>query len=80
MLYVQVVDSSGKMHRAYEMFYISVVAARLNAGLTQEELAKELKTSKSKIVRVEKGETKYTIDQMKKLSNLSGIHLDFLCP
>ncbi len=56
--------------QGYEQFKIGVVLrqAREEAGLTQEELARRLKTKKTAISRIEK-ETDKLADDIKKRSN-----------
>lgn len=54
---------------------ISLAAARVNAGMTQEEVAKEMQVSKNKIVDWEKGKREPTISQGRRLSELFGIPL-----
>lgn len=57
---------------------ISLEAARVNAGLTQKELAKELGISNVTVVNWEKGVTEPTLSQLRKISQLSGIPMDFI--
>ncbi len=57
---------------------ITLEAARVNAGLTQKELAEILGVSRTTVVNWEKGNTEPTISQLKKLSELSGIPMDFI--
>lgn len=57
---------------------ISLEAARVNAGLTQKELAEKLGVSNTTIVNWEKGKTEPTYPQLIKISELSGIPLDFI--
>ena len=57
---------------------ISLVAARVNAGLTQKELAEELGISNVTVVNWEKGVTEPTLSQLRKISQLSGIPMDFI--
>lgn len=54
---------------------ISLAAARVNAGLTQEEVAREMRVSKNKIVDWEKGKKEPTISQGRHLSDLYKIPL-----
>lgn len=46
---------------------ISLAAARVNAGMTQEKVAKEMHVSKNTIVNWEKGTSEPTINQGKEL-------------
>lgn len=57
---------------------ISLEAARVNAKLTQKELAEKLGVSNSTIVNWEKGETEPSLSQLRMISELSGIPMDFL--
>ena len=47
---------------------ISLAAARVNAGMTQEKVAKEMHVSKNTIVNWEKGTSEPTINQGKELA------------
>jgi len=49
---------------------ISLAAARVNAGMTQNDVAKILHINKQTLVNWEKGTTQPKIDQAEKLSNL----------
>lgn len=60
------------------MLRISLEAARVNAGLTQKELAEELGISNVTVVNWEKGVTEPTLSQFRKISQLSGIPMDFI--
>lgn len=55
---------------------ISLAAARVNAGLTQEDVAKEMKVSKNTVVNWEKGLSEPTITQGRELSELYKMPLD----
>ena len=55
---------------------ITLAAARVNAGMTQEEVAKEIKVSKNTIVKWEKGVSEPSITQGRELSDLYKIPLD----
>ena len=59
-----------------ETLRITLAAARVNAGLTQEEVAKSIKVSKNTLVSWEKGYSEPTISQGRELSNLYKIPLD----
>ena len=52
---------------------ITLRAARVNAGLTQEEVAKKLRKNKQTIVNWENGKTKLDIGNFNTLCNLYGI-------
>lgn len=57
---------------------ISLEAARVNAKLTQKELAEILGVSNATIVNWEKGNSEPNLTQLRKISELSGIPLDFI--
>lgn len=59
-----------------EKLQISLAAARVNAGLTQEEVARKMKVSKNTLVNWEKGVSEPTITQGRELSSLYKIPLD----
>ena len=59
-----------------ETLQISLAAARVNAGLTQEDVAKEMRISKNTLVNWEKGMSEPTITQGRELSKLYKIPLD----
>lgn len=55
------------------MFKISLTAARINAGLTLDEVAEKLHKSKPTIIAYEKGKTAidvYTFNELCKLYNV----------
>lgn len=58
---------------------ITLKAARINAGLTQKELADRLGISNTTVNNWENGDTEPTLSQLRKLSELSGIPMDFIC-
>ena len=57
---------------------ISLEAVRVNAKMTQKEWAKLLGVSNSTVVNWEKGKTEPTLSQLRKMSELSGIPMDFI--
>lgn len=57
---------------------ISLAAARVNAGLTQEEVARHMHVSKNTVVAWEKGNTEPKISQAKELSRLYEMPLDLI--
>ncbi len=61
-----------------EKLQISLAAARVNAGLTQETASKKMKVSKNTLVNWEKGISEPTITQGRKLSELYNIPLDYI--
>ena len=61
-----------------DKFQISLAAARVNAGLTQEEVAKAMKVGKQTIVSWEKGNSEPKMSQSRELSELYNIPLDYI--
>ena len=59
-------------------FQISLAAARVNAGFTQEEVAKVMKVGKQTIVSWERGNSEPKMSQSRKLSELYKIPLDYI--
>lgn len=59
-------------------FKISLAAARVNAGLTQEDVAKELRVGKQTVVNWEKGKTEPKMSQSRQLSELYGMPLNYI--
>ena len=59
-------------------FQISLKAARVNANMTQEEVAYTLERNKQTIVNWENGITKISITDFKKLADLYQIPLEYL--
>lgn len=57
---------------------ISLEAVRVNAKLTQKEWAKSLGVSNATVVNWEKGNTEPSLSQLRKMSELSGIPMDFI--
>lgn len=57
---------------------ITLKAARVNAGLTQDEVAKEVKKSKNTIVNYENGKSVPDIETGKALATLYGCSVDDL--
>lgn len=57
---------------------ISYAAARVNAKLTQKELADILQVSKTTINNWEQGATQPNITQVRHLSELSGIPMEYI--
>jgi DNA-binding XRE family transcriptional regulator len=55
---------------------ISLAAARVNAGLTQKDVAKKLKISKNTLISWEKGNSEPKASQSYALSELYKIPLD----
>lgn len=59
-------------------FKITMAAARVNAGKTQKQLAKECNVSESTIINWEKGETLPNIKKLPLLEKAYGIPLDYV--
>ena len=57
---------------------ISLAAARVNAGLSQEDVAKALNVRKQTIVSWEKGTSEPKISQALKLSELYHMPIDYI--
>lgn len=59
-----------------EKIQISLAAARVNAGMTQEDVAKEMKVTKQTVINWEKGRTELKPAEFLMMSNLYGIPKD----
>lgn len=59
-----------------EKIQISLAAARVNAGMTQEDVAREMHVSKNTIVNWEKGKTSLSISELEMLSKIYKIPKD----
>lgn len=59
-----------------EKLQITLAAARVNAGLTQDDVAKKLHVSKNTIVSWEKGDTEPEISQAREMSALFDFPLE----
>ena len=57
-------------------FKITLAAARVNAGMTQEDVAKQMHVGKQTVVNWEKGTSEPKISQGIKLSTLYNFPLD----
>ena len=57
---------------------ISLEAVRVNAGYNQKEWAEIFGISNVTVVNWEKGKTEPTLSQLRKMSELSGIPMDFI--
>ena len=57
---------------------ISLEAVRVNAGMTQKEWAKRLGFSNVTVVNWEKGNTEPSLSVLRRMSELSGIPMDFI--
>lgn len=61
-----------------EKLQISLAAARVNAGMTQEDVAKKLHVSNNTVTNWEKGYTTPSISQARELSSLYEMPLEFI--
>ena len=59
-----------------EVIQISLAAARVNAKLTQEEVARKMKIGKRTIINWEKGKTSVGYAPLKVLSEIYNIEMD----
>ena len=59
-------------------FQISLKAARVNANMTQEDVAKVLERNKQTIVNWESGRTEIKYKDLAFLSDMYGIPIEFL--
>ena len=57
---------------------ISLEAVRVNAKKTQKEWAELLGASNTTVVNWEKGNTEPSLSQLRKMSELSGVPMDFI--
>ena len=57
---------------------ITLEAVRVNAKKTQKEWAKLLGVTSATVVNWEKGNTEPTLSHIRKMSELSGIPMDFI--
>ena len=57
---------------------ISLEAVRVNAKMTQKNWAKLIGVSVATVINWEKGNTEPSLSQLKEMSRLSGIPMDFI--
>lgn len=57
---------------------ISLEAVRVNAKMKQKEWAEKIGVSVATVINWEKGNTEPTLSQLRKMSDLSGIPMDFI--
>lgn len=57
---------------------ITLEAVRVNAGFTQKEWATKLGVSNTTVVNWEKGNTEPSLSQLREMSRLSNIPMDFI--
>lgn len=60
------------------MVKIRLAAVRVNAGMTQEEWSEKLGVTKQTVCNWESGKTCPNLTQVKTMSNLSGVPIDFI--
>lgn len=60
------------------MTKISLEAVRVNAKFTQKEWAERLGVSNATVINWEKGNTEPNLSHLRKMSELSGIPMDFI--
>ena len=59
-------------------FNITLAAARVNAQLTQAELAEMLNVAVTTIINWESGKTEPSMSQLAKMSDIFGIPMDYI--
>ena len=59
-----------------DLLQISLAAARVNAGLTQDEAAKAVHVTKQTLVNWELGRTEPTVSKFRELSDVYGIPVE----
>ena len=57
---------------------ITLAAARVNSGLNQSEFAREMGVSLATVTNWEKGRTEPDATQLRRISQLSGIPMDYI--
>lgn len=57
---------------------ISIAAARVNSKMNQREFANEIGVSLSTVVNWESGKTEPDASQLRKISEISGIPMDYI--
>ncbi len=62
----------------YEAPRISIAACRINAKMNQHEFAAALGVDRSTIANWELGKTEPTATQLRRISEISGIPIDFI--
>ena len=67
-----------KEEKKLRKIQISLAAARVNAGLSQNDVVRELHVSKQTIVNWENGKSEPTISQARALSDLYKMPLEFI--
>jgi DNA-binding XRE family transcriptional regulator len=69
---------SSNQERSDYMPRISLEAVRVNAKMTQKEWAEKLGVSNTTVVNWEKGNTEPSLSQLREMSRLSGVPMDFI--
>lgn len=64
--------------RSDTMPKISLEAIRINSNMTQKEWAKALGVSPATVFNWEKGYSEPSLSQVRKMSNISGVPMDFI--
>ena len=59
-------------------FNVTLKAARINADLTQKELADKLNVTVDTVLNWEAGRSEPKMGQLKQISDLSGIPMDYI--
>lgn len=57
---------------------ICIAACRVNSGLNQREFAEKIGVSLATVGNWESGKTEPDLSELRKISNLSGIPMDFI--
>lgn len=57
---------------------ITLEAVRVNARMNQKEWAEKLKVSVNTVINWEKGNTEPSLSALRKMSELSGVPMDFI--
>ena len=68
------VEEYEKLHEEFEIAR-EFIRARIQAGLTQEELANKMQTKQSVISRLESGKSAPTLATLRKFAEVTGLHL-----
>ena len=68
----------GGKEKNLEKLQISLAAASVNAGMTQDDVAKKMKVSKNTIVKWEKGTSEPSVSQGRMLSDMYSMPLDYI--
>jgi transcriptional regulator with XRE-family HTH domain len=61
---------AGKYTKAYERFLVRLATARLQAGMTQAQVAKRLGRPQSFVSKIESGERRVDVIELKTLAGL----------